>query len=114
MRKMRGIIVLLIIISFPTWFLGRRLLLPKYVYSGDKLIHKNDVYVRVNTDTTADRNYLGKQIGIAVRKDSAVVFITDMFFFGESIYEFKDDREHNRIFVDISMGAESCFDKVSK
>jgi hypothetical protein len=113
MRKMRGIIVLLLIISIPTWFVGRRLLLQKYIYNGNTLVYKNIVYVYENADNVADRNNLGRQIGIAMRKDSMKIFIADSFF-GDTVYEFKDDKEHNRIFVHVFMDGSGAYQKVSK
>ncbi len=110
---MGSIIVLLIIISIPTWFLTRRLLLPDYVYNGDKLIHKNDVYMLSNTDTSADRKNLGRQIGVAMREHSKLRLIAESIL-GDTVYEFKDDKEHNRIFVHVFMDGSFTYGKVSK
>jgi hypothetical protein len=112
-RKISLIIVTLLIISIPTWLVTKRLFLPKYVYNGNDLVYKNIVYVYENADNVADRNNLGKQIGIAMRKDSKITFIADLFF-GDTVYEFKDDKEHNRIFVNVFMDGSGAYQKVSK
>lgn len=112
-KKLSLIIVLLAIITIPAFFTTRRLLMPKYIYDGKTLVYKNNIYVYENADNVADRSNLGKQIGIAIQKDSKITFIGDLFF-GDTVYEFKDDKEHNRIFISVYMDGSGAYQRASK
>ena len=104
------IIVLLLIIAIPTWFAAKKCLLSRYVYDGNTLVYKNDIYIYSRSFTVADEVHAGKPIGIAVHKNEKVT-LAEIFTFSDTVYEFKDDKEHNYIFIKMFVNCKSNSDE---
>lgn len=85
--------VALLIVAALFYFLNTRVWVDKYDIRGDTIVFENNHYVYENSNT----ENLGKSIGIAYvegRKRG----ITD-YIWPEWVYEYKGDKDHERIFV---------------
>jgi hypothetical protein len=71
------------------------------------LMYKNNVYIRRDSGLNSDTNNLGKTIGIAVYEKKGLADYIWPFW----VNEYKDDKEHNRIFVRGLMDLGSVYEK---
>lgn len=93
--KIGLIIAILIVFTISPWFVYTRFCLEKYEISGIVLTCKDSIYVRYDSLSASDEENLGKAIGIAVKgKRTISDYIWPIW-----VMEFKNDKEHNRIFV---------------
>lgn len=92
------------------YFLNTRVWIEKYTLMGDTLRFENNVYISKGANSESDTDNLGETIGIAVSgKRTVADYIWPVW-----IYEYKDDKEHNRIFVRGLMDLGSAYIKQSK
>jgi hypothetical protein len=97
--------ILILIVLF--YFLDTRIWIDKYKMKGDTLVFENNHYIRQSTLSESEVNNLGKTIGIAVFRKRVM---TD-YIWPTWIIEYKDDKEHNHIFVRGLMDLGSTFIK---
>lgn len=110
-RKKVILIICLIVLFIPSWFFYKLATLPTYRDDGKTIIYKNNIYVAKDYNFT-DTNSIGKPIGIAIYGDRKRKFSD--WIFGASVKEFKNDKEHNLIYVSWFMGPEAVYERVSK
>ena len=105
------LIVVLFVLSIPSYFLYSRFLLDKYEMDDltlNTLRFKNSVYVRMHGDSPPpDTKNPGRTIGIAVYGKRT---ITD-YIWPIWIAEYKNDKGHQRIFVRGLMDVGSVYEK---
>lgn len=101
------IIIILSVLPFTTWFIKTRFCLGKYVMNGNTLTYKNSVYVRKNLSTDSDFENLGKTIGIGIDGKRTITDYIWPFW----VMEYKNDKEHNRIFVRGLMDLGTVYEK---
>lgn len=65
-RKVGLVIVILFVLSIPTYFVYTRFCLDIYEMRGDTLTFKNSVYTRSDSFTASDEENLGKTLGIGI------------------------------------------------
>ncbi|MBO7745765.1 hypothetical protein I8J29_16270 [Paenibacillus sp. MWE-103] len=93
--KIVGLLVILLILGGVFYFLDTRFWIDKYKMNGDTLVFENNVYISKHSLTESDTSNLGKTIGIAVYKKRS---ITD-YLWPDWVIEYKNEKNHNRIFV---------------
>lgn len=103
------IILSLLILSIPTYFVYTRFCLDKYEMKGETLTLNNSRYVRSNSFSPADGENLGKTIGIAVYGKRTLTDYIWPFW----VMEYKNDKDHDRIFVRGLMDVGSVYMKTS-
>ena len=94
-RKIGLIIVIVFSLSILTVFIYTRFYLDKYEINGDKLTFKNNIYVGKSSLSAFDEENIGKVIGIGIDGERTITDYIWPFW----VMEFKDDKEHNHIFV---------------
>lgn len=102
-----SIAVLLVLIAL-FYFLDTRIWIDKYKVEGDTLVFGDDHYILQNTLSESDTDNLGQNIGIAVSSERE---ITD-YIWPTWVVAYKDDKEHNRIFVRGLMDLGSVYIKI--
>ncbi|GKU25229.1 hypothetical protein [Clostridium folliculivorans] len=106
-KKIFLIIIILIILYIPASFIYTRFCLPQYKMNDNTITYKENVYVRNDSISSFDEKNVGKAIGIAIYKKRTLTDYIWPFW----VSEFKDDKEHNRIFVKGLMDLGSEYDK---
>lgn len=109
-RKIGFVIILLLVLSVPTWFIYTRFYLDKYEMTDNTLTFKDDVYIFKNPSTASDEENLGKTIGIGIYGKRTVSDLIWPFW----VIEYKDDKEHNRLYVRGLMGSGGPYKKIEK
>lgn len=94
------ILVILLILSIPTFFIYTRFCLKMYEIrdSGTTLIFENTVYsieLSSSTPSFEDEENFGKTIGVAVSGKRT----TKDYIFPDWVLEYKNDKEHKRLVV---------------
>jgi hypothetical protein len=107
LKKILLIVVVLIILYIPGWFIYTRFCLPHYKMNDNTITYKQDVYIRNDSISSFDIKNVGKTIGIGIYKKRSLADYIWPFW----ISEFKDDNEHNRIFVRGLMDLGSVYEK---
>jgi len=106
------IIVLFILLSIPIWFVYTRFCLDRYTMNGNTITYKNYVYTRKDSLPDFNKENIGKTIGISIDiKEKRT--ITD-YIWPFWVMEYKDDKEHNRIFIIGLMDLGNMYEKDSK
>ncbi len=106
------IIVILLILSIPGFFIYTRFCLDKFEMkdNGNTLLINNITYSRSNSFSPSDEEGLGNTIGIAIEgKRSFSDYIWPFW-----VIEYKNDKEHSRIFIRGLMGSGGVYTKDSK
>lgn len=95
--KVAFIIVILLILSVPGYFLYTRFCIDKFEMSnnGKTLMIYSNIYTRSDLLSISDEENLGKTIGIAMEGKRTITDYIWPFW----VMEYKNDEEHNRIFV---------------
>ncbi|MDP4090160.1 MAG: hypothetical protein Q8930_12925 [Bacillota bacterium] len=107
-KKVVLITVSLFVLYIPTWFIYTRFCLAKYeVIDGNTIRYKNYVYVRKDSLSETDDKNLGKTIGVAVDEKRTITDYIWPFW----VMEYRDDKEHSRIFVRELMDLGSVYTK---
>lgn len=101
---------ILFILSVLLWFTYTRFCLPTYIMEGDTLTYKNNVYHIKDYWSASEEENLGKTIGIGVPAKRELTDLIWPFW----VIEYKNDREHNSLFVRGLMGSGGPYRKVSK
>jgi hypothetical protein len=103
------IIVIIFTLCIPGFFIYTRFCLDKFQMSknGKTLIIENSIYTRSESMSISDEENLGKTIGIAVEGKRT---ITD-FIWPFWVIEYKNDKEHNHIFIRGLMGSGGVYTK---
>lgn len=113
MRVIKISLVLIILFVFsiiPSWFIYTRFCLDKYEMTNNTLSFKNTIYVQNEYWWPSDDENLGKTIGIGVGEKRT---ITDLIWpFG--VIEYKNDPEHNSLYLSGLMGSGGKYTKISK
>ncbi|OPX83533.1 MAG: hypothetical protein A4E53_04618 [Pelotomaculum sp. PtaB.Bin104] len=104
------IVILVFVLSIPTWFIYTRFCLPVYKMEGELIFYKNDKYVMQNHSSISDEENLGNTVGIGVGKERT---LTDLIW-PYWVIEYKNDKEHERLFLRGLMGSGGPYTKVSK
>lgn len=106
------IIVILFALSIPGFFIYTRFCLSKFEMNGNgtTLIIENSIYTRSDSIAISDEENLGKTIGIAIEGKKTITDYIWPFW----VMEYKNDKEHNRIFVRGLMGSGGVYIKDSK
>lgn len=107
-RKIVLIIVILFVLSIPSYFIYTRFCLSQYKMSGNTLIFRNTIYVLKNSFSAADEEGLGKTLGIAVGEKRTITDYIWPFW----VMEYKNDKEYKRIFVRGLMGSGGVYESV--
>lgn len=104
--------VILLILSIPAFFIYTRFCLDKFEMNdnGNTLIINNIIYNRSNSLSASDEENLGKTIGIAIEGKRVLSDYIWPFW----VIEYKNDKEHNRIFVRGLMGSGGVYIKNSR
>ncbi len=93
--RLIAVLVLLAVLSVPGFFIYTRFLIDQYQIQGDTLSLNNTVYVREQPSGLVDEASLGNTVGIAIDGTRTV---TD-YIWPNWVIEFKNDPQHNHIFV---------------
>ena len=111
-RKIISIIVILFVASILGFFIYTRFCLDKFQMNlkGKTLIINNNTYTRSDVLSISDEENLGKTLGIAVEGKRTINDYIWPFW----VMEYKNDKEHNRIFVRGLMGSGGIYIKDSK
>jgi hypothetical protein len=109
-KKIGLIIVILFILSVPSYFTYTRFCLKQYEMSGNTLIFRNSIYVLKNSLSASDEEGLGKTIGIAIDGKRTITDYIWPFW----VIEYKNDKEFKRIFVQGLMGSGGVYEQNSK
>ncbi|MBK1810733.1 hypothetical protein JHL18_08790 [Clostridium sp. YIM B02505] len=110
-RKKVTLIICSIVLFIPLLLTYRLITLPTYIDVNGTITYKNNVYVAKDFNFT-DTDSVGKVIGIAINEDRKRTLIDSLL--GTSIREFKNDKEHKRIYVRWLMGPDAVYERVSK
>lgn len=102
-------IILFSILYIPGWFIYTRFCLDQYEMKDNILKFEDIVYVREDSFNTSDDQNLGKTIGIGVYGKRSIADLIWPYW----IYEYKDDKEHKRIFVRGLMDVGSVYEKAT-
>jgi len=110
--KIVSIIVILFVGSILGFFIYTRFCLDKFQMNenGKTLIIMNNTYTRSDFISISDEENLGKTLGIA---EEGKRTITD-YIWPFWVMEYKNDKDHNRIFVRGLMGSGGVYIKNSK
>lgn len=108
--KVSLIIIILLALSIPSWFVYTRFCLPQYKMDADKLTYKNNIYIMQDHWSTSDEENLGKAIGIGVDKKRTLTDLIWPFW----VIEYKNDKEHNSLYLRGLMGSGGKYNKISK
>lgn len=103
-------IILGIILYIPGWFIYTRFCLDRYEMKDDTIRYEEIVYLRNDSINVSGEQNIGKTIGIGVYGKRSIADLIWPFW----IYEYKNDKEHNRIFVRGLMDVGSVYEKVSE
>ncbi|MEG0772054.1 hypothetical protein [Clostridium sp.] len=111
-RKIVFISVILLVMFIITFFIYTRFCLDRYEMkdNGNTVIINNSIYIRSNSIDISDEEGLGKTIGIAIEGKR---IITD-YIWPYWVMEYKNDKEHNRIFIRGLMGSGGVYEKNPK
>lgn len=106
------IIVILFALAITSFFIYTRFCLSQFEMNGngETLIIENSIYTSSSSSSISDEENLGKTIGIAIEGKR---IITD-YIWPYWVMEYKNDKEHNRIFVRGLMGSGGLYIKNSK
>lgn len=104
------IIITLLALSIPSWFVYTRFCLPQYKMDTDKLTYKNNIYIMQDHWSISDEENLGKTIGIGVDIKRTLSDLIWPFW----VIEYKNDKEHSRVFVRGLMDSGGVYIKESK
>jgi hypothetical protein len=106
------IIIILFTLAIPSFFIYTRFCLSKLEMSGNgkTLVVENNTYTRSDSISISDEENLGKTIGIAIEGKRTMADYIWPFW----VMEYKNDKEHNRIFVRGLMGSGGVYIKDSK
>ena len=106
------IIVILFALVIPGFFIYTRFCLSKFEMNGNgkTLVIENNIYNRSDSISISDEENLGKTIGIAVEGKRTITDYIWPFW----VMEYKNDKEHNRIFVRGLMGSGGVYIRDSK
>lgn len=104
------IIFILVILSIPSWFIYTRFCLPIYRMNGTTLKYKNQTYVMKDSRASSDEENLGKTIGIGVGEKRTLTDLIWPFW----VIEYKNDKEHNSLYLSGLMSSGGKYNKVSK
>jgi hypothetical protein len=105
--KIALFIIVLLILYIPACFIYTRFCLPQYKMDDNTLTYKENVYIRKDSLPNIDTENLGKTIGIAIYGKRTLTDYIWPFW----VSEYKDDKEHNRIFVRGLMDLGSEYEK---
>lgn len=110
--KVISIIVILCALSISGFFIYTRFCLDKFEMSenGKTLIIKNSTYTRSESMFISDEKNLEKTIGIAIEGKRTITDYIWPFW----VMEYKNNKEHSRIFVRGLMGSGGVYIKDSK
>ena len=107
--KIGLVIIIVLVLCIPTFFIYTRFGLDTYEMNGNTLKFRNSLYVLDELMSPyQDGKDLGKTIGIAVEGERTMTDYIWPFW----IIEFKNDKEHQRIFVNGLMGSGGVYKKV--
>jgi len=109
-QKIGLIIIVLFVLCIPTFFVYTRFCLDKYEMNGNTLTFKNSMYVRNDFSSASDEENLGQTIGIGINGKRTITDYIWPFW----VIEYKNNKEHNRIFVRGLMDLGSVYEKNSK
>jgi len=101
------IVIVLFILYIPAWFTYTRFYLPQYKMDGNTLTYKENIYIRKDSFSASDTENVGKIIGIAIYGKRELADYIWPFW----VREYKDDKEHNRIFVRGLMDLGTVYEK---
>ena len=106
------VIVMVFILSITGFFVYTRFCLVQFQMNGNgkTLIIENSIYNRSYSMSSSDEENLGRTIGIAIEDKRT---ITD-YIWPYWVMEYKNDKEHNRIFVRGLMGSGGVYTKDSE
>lgn len=106
------IIVILFALATTGFFIYTRFCLSKFEMKGNgkTLIIENSIYTRSDYIYVSDEENLGKTVGIAIESKRTITDYIWPFW----VMEYKNDKEHNRIFVRGLMGSGGLYIKNSK
>lgn len=110
LRKIVIIIFVLIVLYVSGWFAYTRFCLDKYIMNGNTLKYKNVIYEIKETTTASDEENLGKTIGIGIMGKRTITDLIWPFW----VIEYKNDREHNQIYVRGLMGSGGVYSKAAE
>lgn len=109
-RKIGIILIILFVLSIPSWFIYTRFLLPQYVMSGNTLNFRNAIYVRSDSISASDEENLGSTIGIGVKGKRKL----DDFIWPFWIKEYKNDKQFNTLYISGLKGSGGIYRNISK
>jgi len=109
-RKIGLIIVMLVILSIPTYFIYSRFCLDKYIMDGNTLTFNNSIYICKNSLSASDTENIVKTIGIGINGKRTI----NDYIWPIWVMEYKNDKEHNRIFIRGLMDLGSVYEKITK
>lgn len=110
-RKIGLIVVVLLVLYIPAWFIYTRFCLDKYEMTGNTLRFKNNTYVFKDHSSTSDEENLGKTIGIGINGKRGIFD----FIWPYWVIEYKNDIiEHNGVYVRGIMGSGGPYKKISE
>lgn len=94
-KKLIVILIVPLVIYIPAFIIYTRFSLDIYINKDNTLVLKNNIYVQSGSLSITDEENVGKTIGIAIRgKRKIKEYIWPVW-----VREFKNDKDHNRIFV---------------
>lgn len=105
--KIGCVVVILLILSMPTFFIYTRFGLEKYELNGNKLTFNNSVYIDSGFLSASDEENLGRTIGIAIDGERTM----NDYIWPLWVIEYRNDKEHNKIFVRGLMGSGGVYNK---
>ncbi len=109
-KKIGLAIFILLIMYIPVWFIYTRFCLDKYEIEGLTLKRQSVVYVYKNSFFENDEQNIGRTIGIAFEGEKT----WQDFVFPYWVMEYKNDKEHNLVFVRGLMDLGGIYEKVSE
>lgn len=112
-RKIVLLIIVLLILFIPAgFFIYDRFCLPQYIINDNTLTYKENIYISKDGLSDTDTENIGKTIGIAVyanKKRELKDYIWPVW-----VKEYKNDKEHNHIFVIGLMDLGDTYEKNKK
>lgn len=109
-RKIALVIGIIFVLYLPISFIYTRFCLDEYKIDGDTLRMNDSIYVRKNSLSGLDTENLGGLVGIAVEGERTM----NDYIWPKWVIEYKNDKEHNRIFVRGLMDLGTVYEKEGK
>lgn len=106
-----GLIIFVVVVLsiIPSWFVYTRFCLDKYLMKDNTLSFENSTYICNEYWSPTDDVNLGKTIGIGVGERRTITDLIWPFW----VMEYKDDTEHNSLYISGLMGSGGKYNKVS-